>query len=244
MPRMPGEPREALVARHAAGRSFADVGCMWSVDGAIAFAAERAGATRVTGVDVMAPTPAFERRRAQGSSVRFVQGDLHDPVTVEALGVHDVVWCTGVIYHTPHPLDQLMNLRAVTGELLYLGTHTIPEVPGLPQACVFYPYLPERQRRTFARAYWQPETLAGIGVPFDDRPMYGYANFWWGITPSALRAMLRAARFEIVEERRVHAYPWYLEVVARPIAVAPSLPPVDHYRRQASARDAGEAEGR
>ena len=31
--------REALVAQHARGRSFADVGAMWQVEGAIAFAA-------------------------------------------------------------------------------------------------------------------------------------------------------------------------------------------------------------
>ncbi len=62
-------------------------------------------------------------------------------------------------------------------------------------------------RRPLARAYWSRTRsgLLGIGHPFDDRPMHGYGNFWWGITPSALRAMLRSARFEVVEERRTTA---------------------------------------
>ncbi|HVS28448.1 MAG TPA: hypothetical protein VHE14_02790, partial [Solirubrobacteraceae bacterium] len=51
---------DELLARHAPGASFADIGCMWSVDGRYAFMAERAGATSVTGCDVMAPTAAFE----------------------------------------------------------------------------------------------------------------------------------------------------------------------------------------
>lgn len=237
--------RLEFVDAHARGKSFADVGGLYSLHGEIAFRAEDAGATAVSLLDAGDPaydpeyTAEHERR---SSRVRFVQGDLHDATTLERLGAHDVVWCTGVVYHTPHPLHQLMNLRSVTRELLYLGTHTIPEVPGVPQACVFYPYLSERERRAFGRPHWKPKVLAAIGAPFDDRPMYGYANFWWGISPSALRAMLRAARFEVVEERRVHAYPWYLEVVARPVAKAPSLPPADYYRRRAEAREAGQGE--
>ena len=37
-------PREELIAKHVAGRSFVDVGCMWTIDGALCFAAEDAGA--------------------------------------------------------------------------------------------------------------------------------------------------------------------------------------------------------
>ena len=49
-----------LIRRHAPGKSFADIGCMWGVNGEYAFAAEEAGATRVVGVDVFGPTPEFE----------------------------------------------------------------------------------------------------------------------------------------------------------------------------------------
>jgi predicted RNA methylase len=72
-------PREELVARHVRGRSFADVGCMWSVDGAVAFAAEAAGASAVTGVDVMEQSTAYRAEHVRrGSQIRFVRGDLHD----------------------------------------------------------------------------------------------------------------------------------------------------------------------
>jgi hypothetical protein len=183
-------PREALVRRHAPGHSFADVGCMWSVDGAIAFAAEEAGATSVTGLDVMDATPAFEAaRERRGSAVRFVHGDLHDPAVVDEVGVHDVVWCSGLLYHAPHPLLTLQRLRDLTGEILLLATESLPEVPGLPGACVFYP---GAEPAPFAAP-----GRAGLATPFD--PARAYENWWWGITPSALRGMLDATGFAVVE---------------------------------------------
>ncbi|MEA2234449.1 MAG: tRNA (mo5U34)-methyltransferase, partial [Solirubrobacteraceae bacterium] len=92
-------PREELIARHVGGRSFVDVGCMWTIHGALCFAAEDAGAATVTGVDVMEPSPQFQAElQRRNSKVRFVRGDLHEPATVQAIGRHDVVWCSGVLY--------------------------------------------------------------------------------------------------------------------------------------------------
>ena len=234
--------RAAWIAANAPGRSFADVGGLFGIAGAIAFAAEEAGATAVTLVDAGDPqhTAFPDEREKRGSKVRFVQGDLHDPVTIDAVGPHDVVWCTGVLYHTPNPVHQLTQLRLITRELLYLGSHTIPELPGIPQGCLFYPYLDDDARAALSRPHDTPEGGLGIGVPFDDRPMLGHANFWWGITPSALRAMLRSARFEVVEERRPHDFPWYTEVVARPIDKDPLVPPPSYYRERGEARERGE----
>src|SRR5436190_18200249 len=84
--------REALVREYAPGRSWLDAGCMWNVHGGICFAAEDAGATAVTGIDLMDATAQFRAERARrGSRVRFVRGDLHDPDTLAAAGPHDVV---------------------------------------------------------------------------------------------------------------------------------------------------------
>ena len=202
-------PLRDLVGRLAPGRSFADIGCMWRVDGAIAFAAEEAGATSVTGLDYMDPTERFEAERARrGSAVRFVQGDLHDPAVLAQVGTHDVVWCSGVLYHAPHPLLTLERLRSITAETLMLGSATIPEVPGVPQACLFLPGLSDARRAAF-RGAWIG-TPMGVATSFDAQE--GYANWWWAITPSALDAMLRASGFEPVETVR---HPFYTAVVAR-----------------------------
>ena len=172
-------PREELVARFAPGRSFLDVGAMWSVDGAIAFAARDAGATKVTALDIMGPTPAFE---ANQGDVRFVQGDLHDPRTVEEAGVHDVVWCSGVIYHAPHPVLTLQRLRELTGETLLLATETIR---GRGRTAIFAP---------------DPSEHPALDAPLD--PDGGYRGWWWGLSPGAVVAMAEATGFTVEEDHR------------------------------------------
>jgi hypothetical protein len=190
-------PRETLIAEHVAGRSFVDVGCMWSVHGALCFAAEDAGAASVTGVDVLGATDRFCAERARrGSPMRFVQGDVHDPATIAEVGRHDVVWCSGVLYHAPHPLLTLERLRELTAEILLLATETIPETPGRRDTCVIAPSRDEHPNA---------EPAEGPGA--------GYGPWYWGISPSALRTMLKLSGFGIVEEHRT---PFHVTVVAKP----------------------------
>jgi hypothetical protein len=236
--------RHRFIAEFAPGRSFADIGGLFELHGDMALRAHRAGATTVTLFDSGDESYGgfAEKRQKAGPTVRFIQGDLEEGISVERVGSHDIVWCTGVIYHTPNPVLQLMHLRAITHELLYLGTHTIPEIPGFPQACIYYPYLPEKERRAHSRAYPNADHIYGIGAPFDERTMHGYGNFWWGITPSALRAMLASARFEVIEEIRTSGYPWLLDVVCRPIEQKPLLPPRSYFRERAERRERGQPE--
>jgi len=189
-------PREELIARHVAGRSFVDVGCMWTIHGALCFAAEDAGAATVTGVDVMAPSERFAAEVARRSSkVRFVQGDVHEPATVAEIGRHDVVWCSGVLYHAPHPLLTLERLRELTGDTLLLATETVSETPGRRNTCIIAPGREEHPNS-------EPTTGAG----------QGFGPWYWGIAPSALRTMLKLSGFEVVEEFRT---PFHVTVVAR-----------------------------
>jgi len=190
-------PREELAAERAAGRSFADIGCMWKVHGAIAFAAEAAGATEVTAIDLMAPTPEYEAEHARRASrVRYVQGDVHDEAALAQVGRHDVVWCSGVIYHAPHPLLTLERLRAITGSTLLLATEVIPEIRRHPRACIFAP---------------RPGIHPAHTEPFDRAR--GYGNWYWAITRSAVLAMLEATGFAIEDEYRT---PFHTTVVAYP----------------------------
>lgn len=229
-----------FISDHAPGKSFADIGGLFSLDGEIAFLAEEQGASRVTLADGADPAhfKFGEQHEQRGSSVRFVQGDLDDPEIVAQVGRHDVVYCSGVIYHSPNPVRQLLHLREITGERLFLGTHTLPELPGLRHACVYYPFLPDRDRGVYATAYYRPERMWGIGVPFDDTPDHGYGNFWWGMTRSAVRAMLESARFEVIEEPRSREWPFISIFIAQPIDKEPILPALSHAREQASERAA------
>src|SRR5262245_46630178 len=112
-PKLPlWERYKEIIGRHARGRSFVDIGCLWQVHGAYAFHALEHGAAPVVGVDVNPATAEFEATNAaHAHGVRFVQGDLTDPALLEHLGSFDVVFCTGVLYHLPDPLLALRHLR-------------------------------------------------------------------------------------------------------------------------------------
>jgi hypothetical protein len=201
----------AYIREFAPRRSFVDIGCMWGVNGAHAFAAEDAGATSVTAVDVFGPTPDFDEAcRTRQSRVRFVLGDCTDPAALERIGIHQVVFCAGVLYHHPSPFDLLVALRRICTETLILRTSTIPEIDGLPNAAVYFPLLSDEARRT-----WDLRSLgllhqAAITAPFD--PADGYGNWFWGLTPSCLVSLLQTAGFSVV--RRDHE-PFAQTIVAQ-----------------------------
>jgi hypothetical protein len=207
------ENRGEMIRRLAPGSTFVDVGGMWNVHGRTAFLAEEAGAERVVLVDAMQATEEFEAERARrGSAVNYVNGDLENAELIVELGTFGVVWCTGVVYHTPHPQLQLEHLRRLTGERLVLGSQVIPELPGFEQACLFYPGQSEAARREFARAHGDdPFPRIGLTSPFDATCIP--ANYWWGMSRSALRGMLGVAGFEIVEEHS--PTPFLVDFVAR-----------------------------
>lgn len=221
------------VARFASGRSFADIGCMWGVNGEYAFAAERAGAVRVVGVDVFGPTPEFEVRRArEASRVEFVLGDIVNEGTLERVGEVDVVLCAGVLYHHPSPFDLLVALRRICRETLILRTATIPEIRGLPHAAVFYPMLDARARRTWNLSSLGLGRQVGISEAFE--PTEGYGNWFWGLSPSCVVALLAAAGFRVRERaEEAFAQTFVCDAVAPPFHHA--LPTADGARQLGAA---------
>jgi len=228
-----------MIERLAPGSSFLDLGGMWGVDGDVAFAAERAGASRVVLFDGMDPTEPFQaKHRDAGSQVAYVQGDLHDPEDVRRLGTFDVVWCTGVIYHSPNPYLQLNHLRSLTERWLLVGSETIPEVPGIENVCIFHPERSEASQAAFAGAYAErAPTYPGMTHAFDETPLMGYVNMWWGLSPSALRSMLRYSGFEVREEFR---YTWsHHEYLAEAVGTPDFIPALGLSRQRGEDRLAG-----
>ena len=204
------------IRQHASGRSFADIGCMWGVNGDYAFLAEEAGASRVVAVDVFGPTPEYdEKHRTRQSAVEFVLGDISRAETIARIGEVDVVFCAGVLYHHPSPFDLLVALRRICRETLILRTSTIPEVRGLPNAAVYFPMLTARGREP-----WNLKSLGVMhqaGITNEFQPREGYGNWFWGLTPSCLESLLRTAGFE-VEHRATEAFAQ--TVVCRTVAEA------------------------
>jgi Methyltransferase domain len=207
-----------LIAQHAPGLSFVDVGCMWKVDGAYAFLAMDVGATAVTGLDLMPATAAFEAANAgRAAPVRFVQGDVNSPEIARTLGTFDVVFCSGVLYHVPNPVFTLARLRAACREVLILGSSTIPELAHAHGA-VYYPQLDASRRAAFA--YRTPPGYDKVGLDTAYRPEWDYANYFWGLTPSCIEAMLTSVGFAVVER---HRWRHALAVVCRVTDLPPNF---------------------
>jgi SAM-dependent methyltransferase len=193
--------RRDLIRRLAPGKTFIDVGGMFDVHGLASFLAEESDASQVVLLDEMPVTEEFQREHERRSSnVTYRHGDLHDRALIDDLGTFDLVWCTGVLYHTPHPFMQLEHLRRLCGETLVLGTRVIPEVPGLEQACLYYPEHSEAARREWLNTFGEEgRRCLGLSAPFDRSAGMAYANFWFGFSPSAVTAMLRTAGFEVLD---------------------------------------------
>ncbi len=185
-----------LIRSYAPGNSFVDIGCMWGVNGEYAFIAEEAGATLVKGVDVFGPTPEFEaKKRERNSSVEFILGDAGHPDILARVGMVDVVFCAGVLYHHPSPFDLLTALRRICGKTLILRSSTIPEVEGLPNAAVYFPMLKPEDRKL-----WDLTSLGlfrQVGINNEFEPEQGYGNWFWGLSPSCLASLLETAGFRI-----------------------------------------------
>ena len=233
--RQPGEYNRLFdhIRRVAPGRSFADIGCMWGVNGAHAFAAEEAGAREVTAVDVFGPTPEFQAAHAaRRSRVRFILGDCTSPETLARVGAVDVVFCAGVLYHHPSPFDVLVALRRICRETLVLRTSTIPEVDGLPNAAVYFPMLSDSARERWSLKRLGLQHQAGISNRFSGEE--GYGNWFWGLTPSCLVSLLETAGFAV--ERRENE-PFAQTIVARAVAApfAHRLPGEEESRAMAAA---------
>jgi hypothetical protein len=83
----PADDPMGLLRSLVPGRSVVDVGCMWSVDGAYCFAAEEAGATAVTGVDLMPASGRFEAERERRGSAVITPSALRGMLSASAFGV-------------------------------------------------------------------------------------------------------------------------------------------------------------
>src|SRR5262245_17672979 len=208
-----------LVRQEVRGKSFADIGCMWGISGEYSFVAEQGGARSVIGVDVIEPTEAFERRhRELGSAMEFIRGDGVSPAVMAKIGQIDVVLCAGVLYHHPSPYHMLVSLREMCRETLILGSATIPESRAIRQAAVYYPRLPENDRRIWdvAKRHGGGRRWA-INIPYD--PSVGFSNWFWGLTPSCITAMVETAGFRVEETHAPH--PFARVFLCRAIAKVP-----------------------
>jgi len=207
-------------------KSFVDIGGLWGTKNERVSDAIRAGASAATMADI-APQDhklwrAFEAHMADlgVSGYRKISADLMAPDAPRRIGRHDVVHCSGVIYHMPDPVGCLRNLRLIAAEHLVLVSMVVPEIIETPSGSLdlrgagtlFIPALDDAQRRILHDHFESVGVrVHGINGPVieewtrrsDGSPRFG--PWWWTLTPGLLREMIAISGFEVVEDAPVVA---------------------------------------
>jgi tRNA (mo5U34)-methyltransferase len=160
-----------LIPDSLQGMTVLDVGA-W--DGFFSFEAERRGASRVLATDSFmwerGGKAGFElARRALNSHVEDKTIDVLD-LAPETVGVFDLVFFLGILYHLRHPLLALERIFKVTGKQLILETH-VDMIWNPRPGMIFYP-----------------------GAELHRDP-----TNWWGPNPAAVGAMLKSVGFRTVK---------------------------------------------
>lgn len=125
---------------NVSGKSLLDIGC-W--DGAYSIAAIRRGASRVLATDHyvwhhLSDRKAFELARAHlAPSIEAQDIDVPD-ISVESVGVFDIVLFLGVFYHLRHPFEALERVAKIARECLVVESRLLRTLTRKP-IMRFYP---------------------------------------------------------------------------------------------------------
>lgn len=209
--------RDRYIARSVKGKTFAEVGGLWGTVNEKVSVASQYGAAAVTMIDI---TPISEQLwqdfRDRMTSLNIanyhcISQDITQIKLAEINAPYDVVHCSGVLYHHPHPLQVLVALRQITREHLILtsaitqeliendcGRYEIPD-----SGVIFIPALDEA-KRAILNAYWQPYLNNSPIIGIAEKAVFELDDFgpwWWLPTASALEAMCKVAGFKILDKR-------------------------------------------
>jgi hypothetical protein len=102
-----------------------------SHDGRWSFAALKAGARHVTGIEGRSPLVEFAMATAQAYEIgadryRFIAGDVFEQLDKLQTNSFDTVFCFGFLYHTPHHMLLLTKIAQLNPKHLILDTAIDP----------------------------------------------------------------------------------------------------------------------
>jgi hypothetical protein len=127
------DKKDRWIETLSAGKSFMDVGGLWGTRNEKVSTALKAGARKATMADIAPLDHQLWRDFDEHCKQRGVTGyartrlDVVEPPTDYSALVHDVVHCSGIIYHVPDPYRMLANLRKLAGEHLIITSMVVPE---------------------------------------------------------------------------------------------------------------------
>ncbi len=249
--------RDRYIAQVVSGRSFVDVGGLYEIVKERVSVAHAHGAAELALIDI-APAGAaiWDDMRRHLAAKRIEQCRL---ISADVLQLRserfDVVYSSGIFYHTPSPLHYLDALRRMAREHVVLASTIVPErIPGPvdiihpPGSMLYLPGVAPDRRAQVAAFFAQcgrPDIFAGGADPLHD-----HFGVYWLPTVGALVAMCRDVGLEVldhqpIENDRTLGYALLLRVPQPPRAAraeapahkAPDADPASAVRRIPSPRE-------
>jgi hypothetical protein len=204
--------RQQWIPQAVEGKSFIEVGGLWGVVNEQITLAHSAGATSLTQIDPGEEElwSSFHERcaAAQVTDYHCIVGDINDPALTATVEPADVVHCAGVLYHCPHPLFTLQQLRRLTKQTLLLGCATIPERVANSAgelrleegSALFVPAATPTQLSVLVQYMSEvgARDIPGIDQSLPDGwKVTDYAPWWWYFTPRFVESLLTLAGFKV-----------------------------------------------
>jgi hypothetical protein len=154
-----------------------------------------------------------ERLKEAGvDGVRCVTADIMSADAIEAIGPHDVVYNSGVVYHMADPIGLIRQLHALTNDYLILGSVVVPDLIETSSGTIsikegkalFIPGLEPRQLKILAEFFIEQKVpsftdhasqawMSPSGIP-------NYGPWWWLFTPDLLKHMIEVVGFDVLED--------------------------------------------
>ncbi|MBX9711318.1 MAG: class I SAM-dependent methyltransferase [Xanthobacteraceae bacterium] len=148
----------ALFPSGFADLRIADLACL---EGGYAVEFARMGFGEVVGIEVRDENFTRCMQVKNGLSLtnlKFIQDDVRN---LERLGVFDVIFCGGLLYHLDKPVEFLKLLSRCTKKAAIINTHYAPNKPKSP--CTWKKWLPKRRSESISKFMLSPiETNEGI----------------------------------------------------------------------------------
>jgi SAM-dependent methyltransferase len=172
-------------------RNALDVGC------GVGYFSEYLAAMglQVTAVDGRDDNVLEAQRRYPG--VKFVVGNIEDPLTRQ-LGVFDLVFCVGLLYHLENPFAAIRNLEALTAKVLFIESMVVPD--SIPMARLLTEDRGEDQALSYVALVPSESCLinmlydAGFAHVFRTRGVPLHEDFHTTLTTVRSRTMLVASK--------------------------------------------------
>lgn len=157
-----------------AGKTFLDVGCG---SGIFSLAAHRLGADQVVSFDYDDKAVAcceHLREREGADNWEVSQGSILDSEFVESLGIHDCVYCWGVVHHTGSMWEAIDNVSVPVGPAGRLCLGIYNEVT--PEESFYNSYRARHMKEIYHEA---PDVVQSMMVA------------WFGIAHLSARTLLK-----------------------------------------------------